>query len=403
MTHRIQPLATAAALAAIGLSAFAGLTGSALAQTAFGTLPGENSNYVGLEQRFNQLQYHATHNSYQRDLNFLEVVPSVDIREQLDSYNVWCIELDVRWSETASDFWVFHSCLDDFGSNSLDYHLNLIQGSRRIVDGFTYVDLETWEIGPCVFFPSIVPKPVGWKSSLRDKLLARFGSKIYTQDNFLNDGSRWPSAQELIRRGKHIAFQIKGPNTSNNHLDFFFAANGVYDDPNTPSSDESLNTQNENLVVTPGLLGDDRMARHYPGGLTCPSESSSEYTTAVGNGFTFTAANCSEKWGVPQLHPPIPTYVNQTPHSPSPRGTWNHPYHGTSGIDTLFTSSAIHAHFSAPSMVVGSIEGGVYQLTTGGPKTLGGPLTVNIPFLGQFTAPTPVRLTARDGQLVTLR
>ena len=142
-------------------------------------------------------------------------------------------------------------------------------------------------------------------------------------------------------------------------------------------------------------------ARHYPDGTDCSSESDAQYALALQNVFAFAATNCSDKSEI-RHHPPVPMHVNTSSGSSSARGTWLDPLAGSAGLDQVVIRSAIHAHIKQPSMLVTSLQGGTYDVTPGGLKSLGGPLSLTIPFLGTFTAPAPVRLTARDGQMVTL-
>ena len=251
--------------------ALATMLGTSLLATAQTPYRGPDGSLLGLEQRFNHLQYFATHNSYQRD-GCTAFDPDVSLRTQLDRYDAWCVELDLRWHDDLDVFWIAHSCFDgSCGDGSLTSFLDQIALSRRADDGFTLVDFETGDIGPCVFYPTLVPKPDGWDGDLRTILQNRFGNAVYTRLDLQLDGDAWPSPQELIRRGKHFAFVIKGSSS----LGYFLPANTLY------GPGEWLNTPDEQRVIELTDLGNLRMARHYPDGTDCSSESDADYETAV--------------------------------------------------------------------------------------------------------------------------
>jgi hypothetical protein len=272
------------------------------------------------EQRLNRFQYVTTHNSYERDNGALD---RVSITDQLDIYDEWLIELDLRWSSDINDFWIFHDCAENAGNNSLDSFITQIEASTHVANGLIFLYFDSGNIGPCVFYPSIVPKPSKWPDLLETKLIYHWETQIYSFADFRDiDNYKWPSAQELLRRGKHIVpivNQITGS-------ELLFGmdccdSNKVF----------YLDTSDQTTAITAANLGDSYLARHYPScGWTCDL-CADGWQWAVDSNYTFPASNCSDHTN-DRLHPPLPTYVCCPTGTIQGRGSFNDAFSGSTGV-----------------------------------------------------------------------
>jgi len=178
-----------------------------------------------LSRPLNEIQFKATHNSYQ-----LGHVP----QRQIDQYNVWEIELDFGIPRNSSEFIVGHNCPEpNFGlrslrdwilnvksANSLQYHPIILKLEAKTRD--SCADFDPF----CDWCWDTVDKWGNWQTRLTDELRATIEGKNWvTQDTFkMNFNSTWPSARRLA--GKFIVMLIDnngGKDIQNpNSTDFFF-------------------------------------------------------------------------------------------------------------------------------------------------------------------------------------
>jgi hypothetical protein len=265
------------------------------------------------------------------------------------------IEFDLRWSDDINDFWVFHDCLDGAANNSLDFFLAQINASTRSNYGITFVYFDSGNVDGCVFYPSIVNKPADWPDRLQTKLTANWGSRVYTQGEFVAiDNQKWPSAQELLRRGKNLVVivnQVFGNS-------YFFAVDSA-----SPNYVFVQNTSAEDTPITASDLGDKFVARHYPScGFTCNYDACSDgWAWGVNNNYTFPASNCSNR-AFDRLHPPLPTYVC----CPAGtgiigRGSYNNAYNGPSGVIDAVARAQAHQDWKGASVIEIRISAGTYS------------------------------------------
>lgn len=316
----------------------------ALAQTCFAQHIPELSPRPG-EQRLNRFQFKTTHNSFERDNGLLD---RVSITDQLDRYDAWCVEFDLRWHEGNNDFYIFHDCADEAGNDTLDVFLTEINATHRRAAGVTFLYFDSGDIGPCFLYPNIVPKPSNWMALLQAKLTSYFGNSVYTWNEFMIDGWSWPSPQELLRRGKHI---IPIVNSSDSSYLFGFTSGS--------SSVGFVNTPDATQTITAADLGDQLLARWYPTGWTCDFNNG-EWTTAVTHNFTFPASNCSDM-NESRLHPPLPTYMGFPAVTDAGRGTWMDPFIGTNGFKNAINAVASHQVTKGASIVTIQSNVGTYS------------------------------------------
>jgi len=308
------------------------------------------------ESRANKHQYLSSHNSYQRP---------VSIHDQLDHWNVWEIELDVRWNVEcfgSDDFYVLNYCYDPLGGNDwLNNYLGEIAGTQRMQEGFFFLNLELADgpyFQPCLggCLSATVPYfPSDYMVQLEGRMLAYFGlDAIYTWQDFVTDNYAWPSPQELIRRGKHVAINVNDVDGNSLNTIFFRRSPACC---NTNYSDNTAFWNTENWSLQPNLSGDRFLARSWPvtGYLPayCAIEDKSKTWTAYHNGFNFPNTNCVRDFAQDPnflVHPPEPMIVVPTTPSSIQLGTWGAPYaEGQGLVNACDRVDAYNAHVVTPS------------------------------------------------------
>lgn len=248
------------------------------------------------ESRANRHQYVSLHNAYQGEPN---------VADALDRWNVWDLELDVRWRDDFgyTGFYILHHCADPSGEGPLSDYLIPISSTKRVQDGFFFLNIEFGDGYLCLFnavFPS------NYLDLFEAEILNYFTlSEIYTWQDLVADGMKWPSTQELIRRGKRVAIHI---NRYDDRLTpIFFRRAGLSASGGTlafyNTGDETENGAS--------ILGDRYFSRRYPAA-SCLGESNFNWETAFANGFSFPSTNCVELRiddHQYDFYPPTPMYV----------------------------------------------------------------------------------------------
>lgn len=178
-----------------------------------------------LNRPLNQIQFKATHNSYQFNHRPVELI---------DDYNVWELELDFGVPRNSSEFIVGHNCPEDndFGLRSLrDWILNAKSANSRQYHPII-LKLEAKTRDSCADFDPFcdwcwdtVDKWRNWQTRLTDELRATIEEKNWvTQDTFkMNFNSTWPSARRLA--GKFIVMLIDnngGKDIQDKNSPYFF-------------------------------------------------------------------------------------------------------------------------------------------------------------------------------------
>ncbi len=311
------------------------------------------------EQRFNRFIYKASHNSYAQ---------SESLNDQIDNYNVWQVELDIWWNNGGCNT-VRHCCTDNTHSFSAELSniFGAVTGSQR----FTVVYLEMKVPGgwcPCQEnWPS---RPV-YRQCIYDTIAgAGDVGRVYTAGDFVSvDQSRWPSWQELVRRGKHLMFilddlagDLGGP-----FDDSFFFGVTTSDPPPTglPANTVlvSLNAGCDTYPIEQGpqQVNDRWLYRAWPGNCAldaCIHMNDEYWTTAVGLGFNLVATNCVDQdhtLAAP-THSPQPLYVREYYPSADPQ-------YGTLGFPYISDSGLISGIDRASPMVDVIISGATYNVT----------------------------------------
>ncbi len=282
-----------------------------------------------LEPRANRHQYYSSHNSYAR---------TATLSAQLDFYNVWEIELDVRFNnegQTDPDdrYEIFHDCTT-VGTRTLKQALSEIKGTRRFQDGLFFLNIELGDaVGPCDDWDDLPPET--HDANVESIILAELGfSNIYRETEFTApapDDGRWPSVQELVRRGKHVIVHMVYQGNSGGQ--FFRRGTGV-----NASGRVIWNSDDEDASLLD--LGDRHMARYYPSGLTGPGcipiLEQGDWDDAYANGFNFPSTNCVSDSGFLALrrrfHPPYPMYATNVANPLLQYGTPGSRFSGVAGL-----------------------------------------------------------------------
>jgi hypothetical protein len=272
---------------------------------------------AGLETRMNRHQFFGSHNAWQDDLT---------LTEQLDGYNVWVVELDVR--RINGGWEVLHSCIDGEGQAPFNSYIAELAQTQRAEDGLFFLNLEIGAIGSCDDWEDEMDDLMDtgltvnqviflWMEEIREYLIFWFGiDALYTRDEFdFVDGHKWPSAQELLRRGRHV---IPMASYQDNSAPWVFHRLDFVED--FGDSEQTFWNSNDHEEDIPNL-NDRHMARFWESA-NCFGESSSDWIAGVNNGFSIVDTNCVEEYlgdyaGVAsKFHPPVPQYAlaSATPH-----------------------------------------------------------------------------------------
>ena len=295
------------------------------------------------EQRFNAGIYKASHNSRERD----ETLSS-----QVDNWNCWCLELDLVW-HTDNQIRVQHGCGSQESGGLLSVQLGLIAQSVEAVDRVTVVYMEMKPA--CANWPS---RQV-YRNYIQNALAATLPGGIYPASEFKGfDQQRWPSYQELLRRGYRWVVILDEEETGFADDDFFFGmARG-----NPPASFEP-----NSVLVNSGLGGatPDRgsqperwMFRAFPGPFCDVADDEEYFDGAIAKGYTFIATNCIDRHYTmtPTTHSPSPVRVTSGG-SGTEFGTLAFPYRFGDGL--------VQAVQRASPDVPVNIVGGIYHVVPG--------------------------------------
>lgn len=340
------------------------LTGS-----VFGQHVNESEPRPG-ETRANRHKFPAVHNAYQRDIT---------LTESLDEYNVSEIELDVRWRTIGGteEFHVRHFCgflgLATRGEASLDDYLIEIGATRRIEEGFFFLNIEFSDNDfSCLTDTGFIPKfPANYLSLFKAELVNRIPEdSVYTWGDFEVDQMKWPSIQELLRRGKHVAININksvGSDTSNK---FYFRRAGLGD--TSEAQVAFWNTDDEEATIPD--QGDRYFSRRYPS-ITCALEGLVQWNQAYNAGFNFPATNCPGKLNAPEFHLPIPFFIQAEGVGAlaTERGTRDAPFGGTNEFIDAQEDLRHYNTEVSPSAGVLSMKTGTYDA----PAIIDVPMTIN--------------------------
>ncbi len=334
------------------------------------------------ESRANVQQYLSSHNSYQGDISLISA---------LDFWNVWDIELDVRWRDNpgciggGEGFYVLHHCADFEGEGWLSSYLAQIASTERIQHGFFFMNLELDDDYVCLGCFEGPDFPSGYMNQLENQILNALPfSSVYTWQDFLADGKQWPSVQELVRRDKHVA--IFTDDTPFDESTMFFRRCGTTANLD-PCTLRNFPSDQHDAVLLP--QGDHYMSRRYPE-FICYFEDGEDWVSAYNNGFNFVSTNCIEFHAVDNaqfFHPPYPAFAEPGPPGGGGLGTANYPYSGAdgllAGLDRIasYDSRTINQHQAAgtvslphPSLIEIELLAGDYDVASGGPVVLDAPV-----------------------------
>jgi hypothetical protein len=300
------------------------------------------SNVGPNEQRFNLGIYKASHNSYERDESNAS---------QIDNWNCWCLEFDIVW-HPDSTVRVQHGCGDPFAP-LLSTHLGLVNQSVESADRVTVIYLE---MKPAC---SNWPARTVYRDAIRSALISEFGNTVYLSGEFkTTDNSRWPSYQELLRRGYRWVVILDEEETGFADDNYFFGmARG---NPATAFEPNSvlINSGNDDMVPDRGSQPDRWMFRAYPTPRCDLGDNEDYYDDAVANGYTFVATNCIDRHYTmaPTTHSASPVHV--TPAGTGTAfGTLAFPYRQGSGL--------VQAVQRASPRVPVRLNAGLYQVPAG--------------------------------------
>lgn len=329
------------------------------------------------ERRFNTNIFKASHNAYERDESYAE---------QLDDMNSWGLELDIQW--IGNQFFVAHrSCSTD---KPLSGQLPLVAQSATWRDKVTVLWFEVNNDGDCH-----LPSPDVYEANLKSLIDQVFDwSRVYTPTDFFTDTSgdngRWPSWQEMVRRGKNLIIVIERnkhglPHFPHPYNKWFFEV--TYEWPTGIPKDGDPDWQKNVAFYNADGNGNFSFDKgDYWGSRLWPSprcssvlEDEDDWHKHVKSGATIVATNClSDHWtqASTRVHPPQPTFVNNAAEG-AQYGTQRFPYGMWSGLVKAMQRTAMYGTSTEIQ-----ISPGDYIITGANPATLKNPMVFKAPLGG---------------------
>ena len=168
-----------------------------------GGLAQAQDNVAGLP--LDNFQFKASHNSFNHD---------EDMDDQIDNYNVWCVELDLQWeTDCGPCITVDHSCLPNDGEQRLYEAIAEILRSTEMSDRISFIWLDVKNSGGGPWNYCHETWPANRRELVRNGMLALGAANLYTKAEFDVDfgtnGGRWPSWQNLRDRGKRFILVLE--------------------------------------------------------------------------------------------------------------------------------------------------------------------------------------------------
>ncbi|MHC4619997.1 MAG: hypothetical protein ACYTEQ_19805 [Planctomycetota bacterium] len=299
-----------------------------------------------------------THNSYEKDH---------PLNEQMDDYNVWCLELDLCCRRTDSTLWIsvqHHGCYASEGTLTgfLSEMMFSSAWDKRIT--FLWLDIKHDAIPPCNYCNYWPHDPAdAWTDLIKNDLDAVLpAGSVYTHNEFKNDSRLWPSLDDLLSQGKHFIVILDGGHWDTDKPDhpYFFVTATSKAEATSHGKPwiRVINREDGSLPSEESPVdGDGYLWRAY--GLD-----ETNFNTALNNGFNLLGVDdYGHSWTEqPGVHPPVPLRVDAS------HTGWERKW-GTYGFPFSTVNAGVGR--ALPRMEV-TIIGGYYneQLTISKPLTL---------------------------------
>lgn len=255
------------------------------------------------ELRLNRFQYKASHNSY-------DVYDDLPFSAQIDDWNTWMVELDLWWCPDRIQ--VSHG-YGDCNGRTLDECMHDIGNT----------DLTQWRV-TFVYFEfkdaNLWPSKEVFKSVILGSIADHLDlDRVYTPIEFespnpTGDYGRWPSMQELVRRGKHFVFLWDGEDMGNvlgGEDDYFFATRygtpAIPPEPTNRCFVQAEVTDDANGTVPIGPLGDFYLYRAWPE-YEINIDWGQFYTNCMLSGFNFVATEQHQSHDMMRLDEIVPNH-----------------------------------------------------------------------------------------------
>jgi hypothetical protein len=276
----------------------------ALAWVAAGAAQAQ-SGLLGLP--LDNFQFKASHNACQQD---------EDLDDQIDNYNVWCVELDLQWeTDCGPCITVDHtdSCCD--GEQRLHESIAEILLSTESSQRITFIWLDIKDSGNSLVHEAW---PDNRRELIRDGMLALGAEKIYTKSefdmNFSTNGGHWPSWQQLQADGKEFILVLEDrvdPSGQTNDPVFFIAVDSLQDATNGYSWATFINIEGADTSKGIPMPNDRWIYRAWFGPGTIDT---STWETAAARGFNLINSDDIDHGYTitdSRTHSPQPLYVNR--------------------------------------------------------------------------------------------
>jgi hypothetical protein len=337
------------------------------------------------EKRFNQFQYKAVHNSFQQ---------TQSIEAQIDDYNAWTISLDI-WDDHGVEILVGHNSPTDSGHSLQDY-LEQINACETAREKFTFISLQLRRNDDFPWQGSVLE----YRNRIKGVFTETLGAEhIFTFEEFAKtdgDNGRWPSMQELVRRGKYFAVVLLDTYNDNDSVsegfnEFFFSYHGQAIMPGNSSYFDAAphfnqpykivflwswrpSLNNINDMPYPENRGDRFLSRLSTDTECGEQEDANYWDKGITHGYNFIGTDCVDaSYTVTDAHThsPSPLHV-RIGDSTHQWGTHRFPYTNASGLRAAVGRAS-------PSITM-KIEPGVYNATSSGanPLVIAKPMTLKI-------------------------
>ena len=248
-------------------------------------------------------QFKASHNSYQRD---------EDIDDQIDNYNVWCVELDLNWeTDCGPCITVDHCCdlvTDCAGEQRLDESIAEILRSTDTDQRVTFIWLDIKD--PSIWWNRCHETwPANRREVIRNGMLGLGSSTIYSKTEFDMDfkanGGHWPSWQNLRDRGKRFILVLEDALDASGKDDdpILFIAVGSLDDARRISHATFINIEGADTTLGIPAPNDRWIYRAW----------GADWNKGVARGFNLIGTDDVDHGNTitdSRTHSPQPLYVN---------------------------------------------------------------------------------------------
>jgi hypothetical protein len=249
--------------------------------------------------------------------------------DQVDNYNVWCLELDLNWeTDCGPCITVDHCCdlvVECGGEQRLHESIPEILRSTETGQRVTFIWLDIKD--PSIWWNRCHETwPVNRRDVIRAGMLALGAENIYAKSefdaDFAQNGGHWPSWQSLRDRGKKFILVLEDSLDSSGKADdplFFIAVGSLPEAINDYPHATFINIEGADTTKGVPAPNDRWIYRAW----------NTDWNDAVSRGFNLVGTDDVDNGSTitdSRTHSPQPLYVNPFSYNSDRRwGTKNYP------------------------------------------------------------------------------